>query len=371
MTDDREHAALADRRLRAAGPGLELAALLRLRPRPARPGVRVRPGGFLVRPYLQLGDRRRGHRPAACGCSGRPRTSTRPGRSSTGRGPEAAWRPAERRRGAGWRCRVCRRTGCIGRSLKGLEPGGALPYRVRRGARSSSRPEARAPKAAGQPYRFAVFGDCGAGTAEEKAVAYQTYRARPDFVLIAGDIVYTRGRIREYREKFWPVYDADVASPAAGAPLLRSTLFVAAPGNHDIAAPRPGEVPRRPGLFLLLGPAAQRPDRPGGRAARPAPARARGEPGGVPPRPPGRPIPAWRTSRSTTATPTGRSSTPIPTSTGPTRTSAAGSSATWPPPGTPPGGSSPSTTRRSTRRTGPLQRPADARAGRRLRGGPG
>src|SRR5206468_198680 len=44
------------------------------------------------------------------------------------------------------------------------------------------------------------------------------------------------GRISEYREKFWPVYDVDVAAPATGAPLLRSTLVVAAPGNHDIAS---------------------------------------------------------------------------------------------------------------------------------------
>jgi hypothetical protein len=31
------------------------------------------------------------------------------------------------------------------------------------------------------------------------------------------------------------VYNAEEASPHLGAPLLRSTLFVAAPGNHDIA----------------------------------------------------------------------------------------------------------------------------------------
>ena len=80
-----------------------------------------------------------------------------------------------------------------------------------------------------------VFGDCGAGTAEQKEVAYQAFLARPDFVMITGDIVYSRGRISEYREKFWTIYNADQASPNAGAPLLRSSLFVAAPGNHDIA----------------------------------------------------------------------------------------------------------------------------------------
>ncbi len=233
-------------------------------------------------------------------------------------------------------------------TLRGLEPGGAFAYRVRRGGELVFSADGRAPKATGQPYRFAVFGDCAAGTAEQKAVAYQTYLARPDFVLIAGDIVYTRGRISEYREKFWPVYNSDAAALTAGAPLLRSTLFVAAPGNHDLGDSRPGQVPRRPGLFPLLGPAAQRADGPGGRPARPEARRARGDPGGLPPGGRTRPIPAWRTSRSTTATPTGRSSTPTPMLTGPTRTSAPGSSATWPPPATPPGDSSPSTILRST-----------------------
>ena len=209
------------------------------------PGVRVLPGGFLVRPYLQLGDD-----PTAAGAGGlRVLWQTED--------LDAAW-VLEYSTRAGGRLAAgrCRRAGA-GSPCRGIPrapglPGDARPAWSRAarsrtgcvaGVRSSSRPEARAPKAAGQPYRFAVFGDCGAGTAEQKAVAYQTYQARPDFLLIAGDIVYTRGRISEYREKFWPVYNADVASPAAGAPLLRSTLFVAAPGNHDIAARDLGKYP--------------------------------------------------------------------------------------------------------------------------------
>ena len=54
-------------------------------------------------------------------------------------------------------------------------------------------------------------------------------------MMIPGDIVYARGRVSEYRDNFWPVYNADEASPSVGVPLLRSTLFIAAPGNHDIA----------------------------------------------------------------------------------------------------------------------------------------
>ena len=68
------------------------------------------------------------------------------------------------------------------------------------------------------PFRFVVFGDCGANTKEQKAVAYQAFRVQPNFVMITGDIVYSRGRISEYREKFWPIYNADGASPSQGAP---------------------------------------------------------------------------------------------------------------------------------------------------------
>ena len=120
-------------------------------------------------------------------------------------------------------------------ALTGLVPGKEFAYRVRKGEETVFAAAAQAPLATGQPYRFVSFGDCGAGTAQQKAIAYQTYLARPDFLMITGDIVYSRGRISEYREKFWPVYNADVASTLMGAPLLRSTLFVAAPGNHDIA----------------------------------------------------------------------------------------------------------------------------------------
>jgi 3',5'-cyclic AMP phosphodiesterase CpdA len=95
-----------------------------------------------------------------------------------------------------------------------------------------------------------VFGDCAAGTAGQKAIAYQAYRARPDFVFIPGDIVYARGRISEYRDLFFPVYNADDASPGISAPLLRSTLFLAAPGNHDIATTNLDQYPDGLAYFL-------------------------------------------------------------------------------------------------------------------------
>ena len=128
-------------------------------------------------------------------------------------------------------------------ALTGLQPGEMFGYRVSLGGQVVFTAEARAPKRLDQPQRFVVFGDCGAGTPEEKAIAYRAYQSKPDFLMITGDIVYGDGRINEYREKYWPILNADEASPSEGAPLLRSTLTVAAPGNHDIAHRDLGKAP--------------------------------------------------------------------------------------------------------------------------------
>lgn len=117
-------------------------------------------------------------------------------------------------------------------TLTGLTPGSVVDYRIRRGKEIVFSAKARVPKSAAQKYRVVAFGDCGAGTAEQKPLAYQAFLAGADLIVIPGDMVYEYGRISEYREKFWPVYNADSASPA-GAPLLRSIPFAAAPGNHD------------------------------------------------------------------------------------------------------------------------------------------
>jgi hypothetical protein len=112
--------------------------------------------------------------------------------------------------------------------VSGLTPGATFEYRILKGGEVVFQSYAQARKGRAQPYRFVVFGDCAQGTAGQRAIAFQTYQARPDFVFITGDIVYSRGLISEYREKYFPVYNADEASPTTGAPLTRSTLFIAA-----------------------------------------------------------------------------------------------------------------------------------------------
>jgi acid phosphatase type 7 len=119
--------------------------------------------------------------------------------------------------------------------LTDLVPGEEFQYRVLKAGKPVFDAAAHARKSASQPFRFVLFGDCGQGTPAENAVAYQAYRAKPDFIFIPGDIVYGSGRIAEYRTKFFPTYSTDEPSAVNGAPLLRSVPFIAAPGNHDTA----------------------------------------------------------------------------------------------------------------------------------------
>ena len=120
-------------------------------------------------------------------------------------------------------------------TLARLVPGAAFRYRVKLAGASAFEAEGKAKAGPGQAHRFVAFGDCAAGTPGQKKVAFQTYQARPDYVLITGDIVYFRGKLGEYRSKFFPIYAAPEASLDLGAPLLGSTLFVGVPGNHDLA----------------------------------------------------------------------------------------------------------------------------------------
>jgi hypothetical protein len=67
-------------------------------------------------------------------------------------------------------------------ALEDLQPGELFGYRVNLSGQVVFSAEARSPKVADQAQRFVVFGDCGAGTSEEKAIAYRAYRrsaARP------------------------------------------------------------------------------------------------------------------------------------------------------------------------------------------------
>jgi hypothetical protein len=117
-----------------------------------------------------------------------------------------------------------------------LKPGATFEYRVLLDGKKVFQADARAiPVDSNARYKFAINGDCGADTAGEKEIAFEIHKFKPDFVFIPGDIVYLHGLASEYQSKFFPVYNADHADRKSGGPLMRSTIFMAALGNHDIA----------------------------------------------------------------------------------------------------------------------------------------
>src|SRR6185503_10559530 len=118
-------------------------------------------------------------------------------------------------------------------TLGSLKPGAEFEYRVSRNGSVVFQATGRARKARGQPQHFIVTGDIGVNGADQKAIAYRMFQQKPDFVAVAGDIVYGLGRMSEYRTNFYPIYNADAADSAVGAPLARSVPFVGALGNHD------------------------------------------------------------------------------------------------------------------------------------------
>ncbi len=115
-------------------------------------------------------------------------------------------------------------------SLRGLQPGLEFDYEVSRNGEVVFASRGLARKSASQSYKFAVFGDCGQNNTPQKQVSKQVNQRQPDFIQITGDIVYSRGRISEYREKFYPIYNSDAL------PLLRARPMIGVVGNHDTAA---------------------------------------------------------------------------------------------------------------------------------------
>ncbi len=90
----------------------------------------------------------------------------------------------------------------------------------------------RKPK--GVKTRFVAFGDNSNGDISDRAIAFQAFKAKPDFVMNTGDLVYADGLENEYARLFFPVYNADEAGPRLGAPLMRAVPLYTVMANHDI-----------------------------------------------------------------------------------------------------------------------------------------
>lgn len=119
-------------------------------------------------------------------------------------------------------------------ALSGLSLGTRYTYRVEMNGKTLAEGYFTTRKKRGQRTRFVAFGDNSFGEISDRMIAYQAYQAKPDFVMNTGDNVYEGGQVDEYERFFFPVYNADVAHPRVGAPLLRSVPFYTVIANHDV-----------------------------------------------------------------------------------------------------------------------------------------
>ncbi|MES1147532.1 MAG: metallophosphoesterase, partial [bacterium] len=123
----------------------------------------------------------------------------------------------------------------IHRAIVNPEPGQDFDYRLVRHGVTLSRATGHARPTERGKQTFAVLGDCSEGSAAQAEIAEKLSSLDPEYLVITGDIVYQHGRLSEYASRFFPYYAADKPDPKVGAPLLGRTLFVGAPGNHDLA----------------------------------------------------------------------------------------------------------------------------------------
>jgi hypothetical protein len=110
--------------------------------------------------------------------------------------------------------------------LPGLDAASTVHYRVLLdGAPAGGDHAFRTPNPSpGASVRFVVVGDTGTGCAEAAAVIARAAAQDPDFVLLAGDAAYKKGRPDEVRARFTIPF----------ADLAATTPVFAALGNHDV-----------------------------------------------------------------------------------------------------------------------------------------
>lgn len=128
-------------------------------------------------------------------------------------------------------------------TLEGLALSSRYSYRVAMGDKTIAEGYFTTRRKRGEKCRFVSFGDNSYGDISDRMIAFQAYQARPDFVMNTGDNVYEDGLDDEYARHFFPVYNADVASPRGGAPLLRSVPFYTVIANHDVHGKDPQGFP--------------------------------------------------------------------------------------------------------------------------------
>ncbi len=188
---------------------------------------------FLQKPYLQLGNHPRNESPESLSLLWH--APDRDARWSVEvRNGSEAWRPAAIALAHRIDVRGVTRHRVYEAELLGLPPGRPFEYRVTVDGRYVFAASGVAPRAPGEPHTFAVVGDTGEGSGGQKRMAVQMFRAKPEYLVIVGDIVYYSGLVSQYYDRHFPIFNCDAVQEGKCAPILRSMTTIAIPGNHDI-----------------------------------------------------------------------------------------------------------------------------------------
>ena len=92
-----------------------------------------------------------------------------------------------------------------------LTPGGSVTFRTAKPTTTSS-------------FRFAVFGDSGDGSQNQKDVATRLLQVQPDLALHTGDLIYPEASYDNFETKFFQIYQD----------LLKGVWLAPSMGNHDV-----------------------------------------------------------------------------------------------------------------------------------------
>lgn len=110
--------------------------------------------------------------------------------------------------------------------LDGLEPSTLYCYAIDRGGERLIDPTGfRTAPAPGtpEPVTFVVWGDSGTGSGDQHSVFDQLQEVQFDLMLHTGDVAYDDGKLSEFEDNFFAVYE----------PLLKSFPMFPSTGNHD------------------------------------------------------------------------------------------------------------------------------------------
>lgn len=120
----------------------------------------------------------------------------------------------------------------VSATFRDLAPSSIVDYQISKSGKVIFQASTKSPAQKGKSFDFAVFGDIGQGSSGQSRIAALLSKKAPCLAILTGDLVYPIGSVGNYLRHFFPFMNDDTA--ARGSPLFRSTLAVAAPGNHDL-----------------------------------------------------------------------------------------------------------------------------------------